>query len=67
MSACPECRYFGAEVVETKKLHNGWVRRNRACSCGHKWRTFEIPNCELEMSPNENLKEIKIRKKKEET
>lgn len=66
MSACPDCRYFGAAVVETRRLQNGWVRRIRTCSCGHKWKTFEIPQNELELKSTENLKEVNPAKKESE-
>lgn len=46
MSACPDCLFFHSEVVMTRKLNNGWIKRWRRCNhdgCANKWHTYEIP------------------------
>lgn len=63
MSACPQCGYFNARVNETRRLRNGWVRRNRRCleeECSHRWYTYEIP-CDKVSTAHidpDNLKQI---------
>jgi len=45
-------------VMETKVLKNGWVWRRRKClyDCGTLFRTFEIPEDFLSISPSEDTR-----------
>ena len=58
MSACPSCREIKTKVMETKVLKNGWVWRRRKClyDCGTLFRTFEIPEDFLSISPSEDTR-----------
>lgn len=67
MSACPKCRDFDTSVKMTRKLRNGWVRRDRVCmdeACRHTFRTLEIPVEQVELEPGaEDMREVKQWKK----
>lgn len=68
MSACPKCRIFGSECLQTRRLRNGWIKRWRHCmesECEHRWQTLEVPVVEMELdTTSDGLKEIVLRKGK---
>lgn len=39
---CPVCNGRLSDVIDTRPVSDGMVRRRRACACGHRFTTYEI-------------------------
>jgi len=50
MRRCPQCKYDGTAVVDTRPhSEHHYLKRRRKCqACGHKYTTVEVP---YEMKP----------------
>jgi len=44
---CPNCRYEGVEIIDTRAAYTRVVRRRKCKTCQHKFTTWEMPEDEL--------------------
>lgn len=52
---CPNCNENQTRVVDSREHDEyNWVKRRRECKeCLHRWTTFEISECDLDVAQDE--------------